>query len=115
MARISHLKGLLILMVYGREHSTFLWNMIKEIQEEKWRDADFSLQVQTKKYCDFAYSERYAVFDMNSEYFDPIFSTNSKSSLMIYLDMNNLVPDIRNIFSKFERFAYVQIPLKEKK
>lgn len=34
---------------------TFLWNMIKEIQEEKWRDVDFSLQIQTKKYCDFAY------------------------------------------------------------
>jgi hypothetical protein len=98
----------------GFRHNTFLWDMIKEIQEEKWRDANLSLQVQTKKYCDFAYSERHAVFDMNGEHFDPIFSTNSKSSLMIYLDMNNLVPDIRNIFSKFERFAYVQIPLKER-
>ncbi len=94
-------------------HDTFLRNMIAEIQEEKWRDVDFSLQIQTRRYCDFAYSERYAVFDMNGS-FDPIFSTNSKSKLMIYLDMNNLVPDVKNTFSQFERFAYVQIPLRER-
>ena len=114
MSRISHLEGQIILMAYGHAHNTFIWNMIDEIQEEKWRGADFSLQIQTKRYCDFAYSERYAVFDLNGEHFDPIFSTNSKSSLMIYLDMNNLVPDVRNAFSQFEKFAYVQIPLKEK-
>lgn len=102
-------------METGFKLDTFLWNMIKEIQEEKWRDVDFSLQIQTKRYCDFARSERYAVFDMNVEHFDPIFSTNSKSSLMIYLDMNNLVPDIKNTFSQFGEFAYVQIPLKERK